>query len=278
MDKQKLIGLLQDQKNQEDVEKFAAYCEKLALATNNNKPKNPWMAKTNEQKLAILFKRVSNEGLVLNGDDVTLQGMWSNELGAYTVSVSYNYQAYKNKMLLAYPESKIDVALVYKEDTFEFEKESGQIGYVHKIANPFGQKDEDIIGGYCVIKNKRGEFLTTMSAEDLEKHRKVAKTDFIWKQWFKEMCLKTLIKKACSKHFKDTFINIEEMDNDQYELENPLDLKLKWKQEIDAINDMDKLREYYLANRGEIRGKEFDKYVMMRKTQLSTNKKQDENI
>jgi recombinational DNA repair protein RecT len=100
-----------------------------------------------------------------------------------------------------------------------------------------------------VIKNKRGEFLTILGKEELEKHRKTAKTDFIWKQWFREMCLKTIMKKACKLHFGDIFTAIEEQDNENYDLENPLDLDLKWKQEIDAIKTKAELKAYYEKNK-----------------------------
>jgi len=46
----------------------------------------------------------------------------------------------------------------------------------------------------------------------------VAKTDFIWKAWFTEMCMKTITKKACKLHYGDVYTKIEEMDNEQYDL------------------------------------------------------------
>jgi len=264
MEKSKIIDLLKDH-NKEDAEKFAAYIIRLTQEKDKQtgKPKNPWILNRTEIEMAELFRRVANEGLVFDGIDITLQ----------STGISYNYQAYKNKMLLAYPESKVDVSLVYKGDEFSVAKESGSVIYSHKISNPFTQKAEEIIGGYCVIQNKRGEFLTVMSPDDIAQHRKVAKTDSIWKQWPKEMALKTIIKKACGKHFKDIYKNIEEMDNDNYDLEIPLSLDLKWKQEIEAISDLETLRVYWMENRG--RGKEFDKYVTMRKDQILTSQKKD---
>ena len=66
--------------------------------------------------------------------------------------------------------------LVYTDDKFSFEKHSGKVVYQHEINNPFDEKkDENVIGGYCVIKNKRGEFLTLLSKNEIEKHRKVFK-------------------------------------------------------------------------------------------------------
>lgn len=259
MEKEKIIKLLKDY-NQEEIENFASYCIRLVLATKRDGSlQNPWIQKKTEKQMAELFRRVEKDGLVFDGKHITLQ----------STGISYDYIAYKNKMFLAYPESTIDVSLVYKGDTFKVGKESGGVMYSHNISDPFNQNEKNIVGGYCVIRNKRGEFMTLLSKEDIDKHRKVAKTDYIWRQWFKEMATKTVIKKACKLHFSDIFQNIEKNDNENYELENPLELDLKLKQEIDKIETMDELKEYYKENKGK--GKDFDKYVSIRKQQINEN-------
>lgn len=233
MKKEEIVSLLKSKEDYRDADilKFAAYCVRLQTETDRTgKLKNPWMAKREAPEMAELFVRVATDGLVFDGEDITLQA----------TGVSYNYQAYKNKMLIAYPDSLIDTQLVYEGDKFEFSKQSGSVEYYHKIENPFSQKDEHVVGGYCVIKNKRGEFLTILSAEKIANHRAVAKTDNVWKQWFPEMCMKTLIKKACKTHFKDVFSNIENLDNENYDLENSGKSKIQ----ILAQEIIDKLDVY----------------------------------
>lgn len=257
MNKDKIIELLQGY-NREEVERFASYVIRLLLEKDKQgKAKNIWIQNRTDAQMAELYRRVAQDGLVFDGTHITLQ----------STGISYDYIAYKNKMLLAYPESKIDVNLTYKDDEFKVAKESGSIVYSHNIANPFDQKDEDVIGGYCVISNSRGEFLTLLSKADIEKHRKVAKTDYIWSSWFKEMALKTIIKKACKQHFADVYQNIENNDNDNYELENPLGLDIKYKKEIDALKTIEELQKYYLDHKGL--GKDFDKYVTIKKNELN---------
>ena len=257
MTKESIIALLSEYP-QEQVEKFAAYCIRILNEKDKSGvSKNPWMKSKTAESMADLYKRVAKDGLVFDGEHVTLQ----------STGISYDYIAYKNKMLLAYPESSVDVSLVFAGDTFSVSKDSGAVGYEHIIKDPFNQKPESVIGGYCVIKNKRGEFLTLLGKDDLEKHRKVAKTDYIWKAWPKEMALKTVIKKACKQHFADIYENIEQQDNENYDLDIPLDIELKYKQEIDAISNLADLAAYYKANSGK--GKEFDKYVGIRKKQLT---------
>lgn len=260
MEAKTIIQLLPDE-NAAEAEKFAAYCVSLATAVDKDTKelKNPWMKFRTEQQLADFFRRVKKEGLVFDGKHVTLQN----------TGISYDYVAYKNKMLIAYPESLIDVALVYEGDEFMVQKESGTVKYEHLIKDPFAQTEEKVVGGYCVIKNKRGEFLTVMSPEDIKKCRIVAKTDSFWKKWFKEMALKTVIKKACKFHFDDIYKEMEEDDNENYNLENPLDIEVDWKSEIDELKSVAELKAYYLKNKG--RGKAFDQYVKIRKEQLLSN-------
>ena len=167
MNKQKIIELLN---NCEHSEQFASYIIKLENERDSSgRLKNPWLANRTEEEIAELFRRVAEDGLVFDGKHITLQ----------PTGISYDYIAYKNKMLLAYPESQIDVSLVYEGDDFQVAKESGSVIYHHNIKEPFNRKEENIIGGYCVIKNRRGEFLTLLSREEIEKHRKTAKTDYI---------------------------------------------------------------------------------------------------
>jgi len=194
---------------EQTVENFINYVRKLRTEKKKGQLKNPWASRWDDSIFVALFKKVADTGMYIDGKHITI-----NPNG-----VSYDYIAYKNKMLMVYPESQVDVQLVYEGDTTEFSKQSGQVVYRHILTSPFESKDEDIIGGYCVIKNKRGEFLTTISKADIEKHRGVAKQDYIWAAWYKEMALKTIIKKAVKVHFDDIYQGMEDLDNTQYDLE-----------------------------------------------------------
>lgn len=227
---------LGDKYNKVEVEMFAAYCMRTAneKKRDDGQLKNPWMQKKTAAELEKLYRRVLKDGMPFDGVHITLQ----------STGVSYDYVAYKNKMLIVYPESLIDIGLVYKDDTFRFQKVSGKVTYNHELSNPFEQQDDKVIGGYCVIKNKRGEFLTILSKAEIQKHRNVAKTDYIWKAWFKEMVMKTLIKKAVKYHFQDVFESIDELDNENYDLDkvvvDPIDeMKQKIVQLLDVYQDTD---------------------------------------
>lgn len=224
----------------ENVERFANYCVRLLVEKKRDKIlKNPWMQKQSVENLDQYFRRVHNEGLIFDGEDVTLTQQ----------GINYNYQAWKRKMMLTYPETIIDLQLMYEGDDFSFKKESGKVIYSHVLKSPFNHQDDDIIGGYIVIKNRRGEFLNTLSRAEIDKRRKVAKTDAIWKAWFKEMCLKTLARNGFSFHFKDEFQGMIKDDNELHDL----DQVEKPKVEILQAQIIDALEVYQGEDKDEIR-------------------------
>lgn len=253
----------------EIVEKYAIYCTKLLLEKDKDgEVKNNWIQNYNVDKLVYLFKQVAKDGLYIDGQNITIDKR----------GISYNYKAYKNMLLIKYPESIIDHQLVYNGDVFNFEKQSGKVIYNHKITNPFNQNENDLIGGYCVIKNRRGEFVTTMGREDIEKCRKVAKTDKIWKEWYKAMCLKTVIKSACSLHFQDIYQNILATDNEtENDLENPQGIEVNDKSKIDDITSLDLLKKFYNENKEKcLKNPDLLKYIQKRHKELKESEEKNE--
>lgn len=213
----------------EDIEQFAAYIIRIQNEKDKDsgKKKNPWVGSRTTKEMSEIFKRVAAEGLVFDGKHIILLQR----------GISYDYIAYKNKMLLVYPDTKIDIDMVYKQDEFMVSKDSGKVEYSHHIVDPFDRKDIDIIGGYCVIKNERGEFLTMLSEKEIQKHRKTSKSNVWWGLWYVDMCKKTIIKKATKFHFEDIYEKINEMDNENYDLSNlkpeQAEVKVVSKPEID---------------------------------------------
>lgn len=210
---------------------------------DRKKKKYPWIVFLTTKKAIDLFNKVSVDGIFIDGDTVTI----TNKGG--DIMVNYDYQAYKNKLLNSYPETRFDMQLVYDGDTFSLSKDSGSVTYSHVIGNPFDTK-KVIIGAYCIIKNKRGEFVEVLNMEDIEKMKKVAKTKTIWDEWFGEMCLKSVIKRACKRHFKDLVKNIELIDNENYEFESNdvIDQDLKdLIADAETIEDLTKIHSDFIG-------------------------------
>lgn len=251
--------------NINDVERYASYIQaSMDLKDKSTgKAKNPFLFYKTPKDHIKNFKQISDQGLMFDGKHITLQ----------SVGISLDYVAYKNKMLLVYPETKMDFGVVYKGDDFTFRKESGKVIYLHEYSDPFNQNDENIIGCYCVIKNSRGEFITLLDKNAIAKHRKVARGDTFWDKWFVEMVKKTVIKKACKDHFDDVYTDIETIDNTtNIDIENPLEISVEFKSKIDALGeDKDKLREAYAKNKGD----QFKiKYILKRVADIEAQEKE----
>ena len=262
---EKLVQILKKEDKQA-VNEFASYCLKGQIDT-----KRPWFKNLDPQQFADLFMKVKAEGLIFDGKHITFQSR----------GISYDYVAYKNKMLLVYPESKIDMAVVLEGDIFNIEKKDGKVIYSHKIKDAFADPTEaSITGAYCVIKNKRGEFETVLSKAEIIKHRNSAKTKFIWNAWYKEMVLKTVIKKAVKYHFDDTFVEMDEEDNKNIDPANAL--KNDTSDDVKKINNsktLDELKKIFISFKPEIRNrieiigaKEKMKIKLTKGTKKITNK------
>jgi hypothetical protein len=176
----------------------------------DNTLKNPWFQYFKDEDAIDIYKKVAKDNVFIDGETITLSNRGK-------IIVSYNYQAYKNVLLNVYPESTFDMQVVYQGDDFSFFKESGRVVYTHRLKDPFATK-KVIIGTYCIIKNSRGEFLETLDLEEIMKMRNVATTKDIWDEWFSEMVLKSVIKRACKRHFRDIVVNVEKLDNENYDL------------------------------------------------------------
>lgn len=231
---------------------FTNYIKNLCEEKDKEgKSKNGWTYYKKEEDFVVMFEKLAIQGLYIDGDIVTIQ----------STGVSLSYSAYKNLVLIKYPETKFFMQLVRETDEFKFEIENGKVIYSHKMNDPFAEKN--IIGAYCIIKNRLGEFIEIIGINELEKIRKTAKTDYIWQQWTSEMYLKTVIKRACKRYFKDITQEIDNIDNNNYDLDNPLNIDLKIKQEIENISNISDLKKYYEDNKEKVENKkEFHKLIV----------------
>lgn len=236
----------------ENVNQYADYCYRISIELDKDgKLKNLWANKKPATEYIKGFKLIDSQGLVFDGKHITWQ----------STGITFDYVAYKNKMLLAYPESKIDVQTILEKDEFTVSKENGKVIYSHKIIDPLAD-EKAIIGAYCVIKNERGEFLTTINKAEIEKHKKSAKTQYIWNAWFKEMILKTVIKKACKMHFDDVYEHIISVDNENEDIEKATDEINKEKvvsklqvhiDKLNSITDLTEMANYWASIPNELR-------------------------
>jgi hypothetical protein len=242
------------------VSNYITYLKFLEAEKKDNAIKNYWFASQKEEQLIDIFKKVATDNVFIDGETITI-GFRGKLL------ITYNYQAYKNLVLNVYPETLFDMQNVHEGDTFSFNKESGKVIYSHKINNPFAL-NKVIIGCYCIIKNSRGEFLETLNMQDIDKMKAVATTKNIWNNWQSEMVLKSVIKRACKRHFRDIVVNVEAIDNESNDLER-VNVEDLIQQKIEKAETFDELSKIYKDENENTKDKvNFMRLLGERKTEL----------
>ena len=116
-------------------------------------------------------------------------------------------------------------------------------------------KLKTIVSETPVIKAYRGQLVmysTSHSKEDIAKHRRVAKTDAIWVAWFKEMVLKTVLKKSFKYHFDDIIAGVDEMDNESIDLDKVSGDDMYEEDDVRFENEKKKIFEVFLIRLKEI--------------------------
>lgn len=190
-----------------EVKKVLSYISDATRAeSKKDQNKRPVSNNSDDQLYAMVIK-YWNLGVLVDGTNAVISG---NSMAMVT------YHGYKNRVLAVYPETQFDIQLVREGDEFSFAKEDGKIKYSHKINDPFGTKP--IIGAYVVFKNKRGEYFEALNQHDYEEMKKASKQSYLWTQWDSEFWLKSVIKRACKRHFNDIVAEIDKVDNENFGL------------------------------------------------------------
>ncbi len=211
--------LLSREYKESSVNKFISHLKDRASGNNPIVP--------SVENACSMFIKVANLGLEFDGVSVVLTGQ---------NMFMTTFHGYKNKVLQTYPTAKFDVQLVRNGDDFSVKKESGKVMYSHVIANPF--KDTKIIGAYVVIKIDDFDYLETLNDTDYEKMKKGSKQSFLWEKWESEFWLKSVVKRACKRHFYDVIADIDKQDNLDYGLDNEVkEAEKKVDRIIDAFKE-----------------------------------------
>lgn len=193
--------LIDNGKSPEKVSKAIAYLSSADQATKHT-----------QSELYALVVKYLNAGTNLDGTNVILSG---KNMGLIT------FHGYMNKVKQNHKKVFFDIQLVREGDTFNFSKESGKVAYDHKIANPF--EDKKIIGAYCVVKLNNGsgdESLELLNAEDFQKMKSSSRNTSTWNKWESEFWRKSVIKRACKVYFAEEVEQLNEIDNEDYGLED----------------------------------------------------------
>lgn len=184
--------------------------------------------KNSEDQLYRLYVKYHNLGIVIDGVNAVVAGRGM---------VLVTYHGYKNKVLAVYPEAKFDVQLVREGDEFNFAKESGGVLYSHSFGSPF--EDKPIIGAYAVIATRRGDVVEFLNKNDYQAMKENSKLSGTWDKWPSEFWLKSVVKRACKRHFYDVVAEIDKVDNEDFGLAEEIKDAESKLEEIIAVNKKD---------------------------------------
>lgn len=188
-----------------DINKFFAYLDGERRAeARKDQDKRP-VTSNDDAMLYTMFVKFWHLGLVIDGVNVVITGR-------NMAMVTFN--GYKNKVKQSYPSATFDIQLVRGDDVFKAAKESGSLIYSHEIANPFG--NDEIKGAYCIIKIDGVDYFEALNQRDYEEMKKGSKQGYLWDKWESEFWLKSVIKRACKRHFYDEVSELDKVDNDDY--------------------------------------------------------------
>lgn len=193
--------LIENGKDEVKVSKAIAYLSTADQSTKHS-----------QQELYGLVVKYLNAGTNLDGINVILSG---KNMGLIT------FHGYMNKVKTLHPAVFFDVQLVREGDEFKFAKESGSVVYTHNFGDPFN--DKPIIGAYAVVKlnNESGdESLELLNKEDFAKMKAASRNQATWNKWESEFWRKSVIKRACKVYFAEEIRELDEIDNEDYGLED----------------------------------------------------------
>lgn len=194
-----------------EINRFLAYIQGENTKEANAKAKDSKaytpVSNNSDIQLYTMFIKFWNLGLTIDGVNVVITGRGM---------ALPTFHGYKNKVKQIYPDATFDVQLVREGDDFSVSKESGGVVYSHQINNPFQNKP--IMGAYCIIKFGNNEYLELLNKHDYDEMKASSKNPTTWNKWESEFWLKSVIKRACKRHFNDITVKLDELDNDIYGL------------------------------------------------------------
>lgn len=178
--------------------------------------RDPELVMADRQSLIAAVRQCANHGLLPDGNEATLQ--------VYNTKVKVNGQERWIKKVQYQPmvrgiinrvqkSGKVKTfwaEVVYEGEDFSIDASDGERRPVHVKKSEFDRgADNKIIGVYSVAKFKDGTVdCEPMSRAEIEKVRKVAKTQKVWDGWFSEKAKVAVLR----RHSKRLPLSAEDMD------------------------------------------------------------------
>ena len=148
--------------------------------------------------------------------------------GKYDLTFQEGYEGLKYKAIKysLFPIVDIEADLLYANDKFKMIKDCYKgAAYELEISDPFDRGK--LKGGYAYIRfeDPRRNKLIVLTKADIDEVKEKAPSKKFWNDWYKEMALKTIVRRASKtvqldpKKFDDYYFLMEKFNGDAAEME-----------------------------------------------------------
>ena len=131
-----------------------------------------------------------------------------------SASLQIGYRAYLAKIKEAYPDADFVITPIYKDDELKVWDDDGVQKYTLKKNNPFADGEDGLQGVlFAVNYTDNGRLVqkvTPVPKSRIDRARKAAKQDFVWRSDYIEKAKAAAIKNAC-KHFFASLQGLQEV-------------------------------------------------------------------
>lgn len=191
----------------------------LSFVYQCKKMKPEELAKCTRGSIAEAFKTSMDVGLPVNAYQLAYLTKYGNEL---TYHIGYKGYLYKIRQLRkgAY----VEVHLLWPEDEFSYQSQSGKAEYTYKPKKPIRGDFNTVTGGFVymawTLDGREYSAIHTMSREEINSAQRASKAKYgPWQTWPGEMMKKVLLRRACKLEFigEPEMERILEQDNKEYE-------------------------------------------------------------
>lgn len=191
----------------------------LSFVYQCKKMKPEELAKCTRGSIAEAFKTSLDVGLPVNAHQLAYLTKYGNEL---VYHIGYRGYLYKIRQLRR--GAHVEVHLLWPEDEFSYQSQSGRAEYTYKPAKPVRNDFNAISGGFVYMawaqNGREYSCVHTMSKEEINAARQASKAKFgPWQTWPGEMMKKVVLRRACKLEFigDPEMERIIENDNKEYE-------------------------------------------------------------
>lgn len=191
----------------------------LSFVYQCKKMKPEELSKCTRGSIAEAFKTSLDVGLPVNAYQLAYLTKYGNEL---TYHIGYKGYLYKIRQLRK--GAHVEVHLLWPEDEFSYQSQSGRVEYTYKPAKPIRNDFNAISGGFVYMawtqNGREYSCVHTMSKEEINAARQASKAKYgPWQTWTGEMMKKVVLRRACKLEFigEPEMERVLENDNKEYE-------------------------------------------------------------